>query len=165
MRALRVDKMTYAALEATLRIYDRGVADQEVPVIRGIAAGLEQIRERANQFAAALAARSYFKTYFKIGLEEGQSLIGGGSAPGVHLPTMLVTLESSDLSASMIEVRLRSAKPPVIARTERDRVVIDLRTVAPDEEPMIIHALETIAAEGAGEAASLGVQPGAWRLD
>ena len=165
MRALRVDKMTYAALEATLRIYDRGVADQEVPVIRGIAAGLEQIRERANQFAAALAARSYFKTYFKIGLEEGQSLIGGGSAPGVCLPTMLVTVQSSDLSASMIEVRLRSAKPPVIARTERDRVVIDLRTVAPDEEPMIIQALETIAAEGGGKAASLGVQPGAWRLD
>jgi len=165
MRALRVDKMTYAALEATLRIYDRGVADQEVPVIRGIAAGLDQIRERANQFAAGLAARSYLRTFFKIGLEEGQSLIGGGSAPGVCLPTMLVTVQSSDLSASMIEVRLRSAKPPVIARTERDRVVIDLRTVAQDEEPMIIQALETIAAEGGGFAASLGVQPGAWRLD
>src|SRR5215469_16608693 len=161
MRALRVDKMTYAALEATLRIYDRGVADQEVPVIRGIAAGLDQIRERTTRFARALAANPCFK----IGLEEGQTLIGGGSAPGVGLPTVLITIESSGLSASMLESELRLGQLPVITRTERDRVVIDLRTVSPDEESMIIQALESISSKAGGQAASLGAQTGARSLD
>jgi L-seryl-tRNA(Ser) seleniumtransferase len=161
MRALRVDKMTYAALEATLRLYDRGVAGQDVPVIRGIAASLEQVQERATRFARLLAANPSFK----VGLEDGQSLIGGGSAPGVHLPTVLVTVDSSDLSASTIESKLRLAQPPVIVRTERDRVVIDLRTVTPEEESMIIQALELISAAGVDKAASQSAQTGARSLD
>jgi len=147
MRALRVDKMTYAGLEATLRLYDRGVADREVPVIRGISASIEQVGERAAGFANLLAARSRLKT----GLEEGQTVIGGGSAPGVHLPTVLVTIESAELSASTIESMLRTADIPIIARTERDRVVIDLRTVAPDEESLIIQAIESISASDQGQ--------------
>jgi L-seryl-tRNA(Ser) seleniumtransferase len=161
MRALRVDKMTYAALEATLRLYDRGVPDQEVPIIHGIAAGLDQVKERATRFAAIMAANRYFK----IALEEGQSLIGGGSAPGICLPTILITIESSDLSASMIESRLRLGEPPVITRTERDRVVIDLRTVSPDEESLIIKALESISARGDDGNASVAAQTGARGLE
>jgi L-seryl-tRNA(Ser) seleniumtransferase len=141
MRALRVDKVTFAALESTLRIYDRGAARAEVPVIRAIAAGTDLIQERASRFATLLAG----KNLFKVGLEQGQSVIGGGSAPGINLPTILVTIESSDISASAIESLLRSRDIPVIARTEKDRVVIDLRTVAPDEESIIIEALEAIS--------------------
>jgi L-seryl-tRNA(Ser) seleniumtransferase len=142
MRALRVDKLTYAALEATLRLYDRGVAQADVPVIRAIAAGIDQVQERAARFAGLLAGKSPFK----VGLEPGESVIGGGSAPGIKLPTMLVTIESSDLSASTIESLLRGREIPVIARTEKDRLLIDLRTVSPDEESTIIEALEAISA-------------------
>jgi L-seryl-tRNA(Ser) seleniumtransferase len=142
--------MTYAALEATLRLYDRGIAEQEVPVIRSVAAPMAQIEERAIRFASLLSANSLFKTT----LEQGQSVIGGGSAPGVYLPTVLVTIESSELSASTIESMLRSGELPVIARTERDCVVIDLRTVAPDEESRIIQAFELIAARAVDKPAS-----------
>ena len=142
MRALRVDKLTYAALEATLRLYDRGAAQADVPVIRAIAAGIDQVKERAARFAGLLAGKSLFK----VGLEPGESVIGGGSAPGIKLPTILVTIETADLSASTIESLLRGREIPVIARTEKDRVLIDLRTVAPDEESTIIEALEAISA-------------------
>jgi len=151
MRALRVDKMTYAALEATLRLYDRGVADQEVPVIRGISARIEQVKERAARFATLLAARSGLRT----GLEEGQTVIGGGSAPGVRLPTVVVTVESTELSAATIESMLRGSEIPIIARTEKDRVVIDLRTVAPGDESLIIQTIESISAQNRDKAASL----------
>jgi L-seryl-tRNA(Ser) seleniumtransferase len=145
MRALRVDKLTYAALEATLRLYDRGIAQSEVPVIGRIAATIDQVEERATRFASLLAA----KNLFRVSLEPGQTVIGGGSAPGVSLPTILVTIESPDYSASVIESLLRSREIPVIARTERDRVLIDLRTVAPDEESIIIEALEAISSSPA----------------
>src|SRR5215831_3376486 len=148
MRALRVDKMTYAALEATLRLYDRGVADQEVPVIRGISARIEQVKERAARFATLLAARSGLRT----GLEEGQTVIGGGSAPGVRLPTVVVTLESTELSAATIESMLRGFVIHDTARTEKDRVVIDLRTVAPGDESLIIQTIESISAQNRDKA-------------
>src|SRR5262249_8773495 len=148
MRALRVDKVTYAALEATLRIYDRGLAEQEVPVIRAIACRLEQVRLRAARFASLLAGHSRFK----IALEEGQTVIGGGSAPGARLPTVLVTIESADLSASTVESLLRQAETPVVAPTDNEPVVIDLRTVGPDEESLIIRAFQSIS-EFAGHTA------------
>jgi L-seryl-tRNA(Ser) seleniumtransferase len=151
MRALRVDKMTYAALEATLRLYDRGVAVEEVPVIRAIAMSLEQVEGRAECFASRLDARTVFKTT----LEEGQTVIGGGSAPGVNLPTVLVTLEAVELSASAIESLLRLREVPIIARTEKGRITIDLRTVLPDEESIIIEALESISSQVKDEVATL----------
>jgi len=150
MRALRVDKMTYAALEATLRLYDRGIASEEVPVIRAMAASAEQIESRAERFASRLTGISGFKAV----VEAGQTVIGGGSAPGAHLETALVLIESPDLSASTIEAMLRRAENPVIVRTEKDRVVIDLRTVAPSEEALILEALESISAR-TGDTAAL----------
>ncbi|MCI0485556.1 MAG: L-seryl-tRNA(Sec) selenium transferase [Blastocatellia bacterium] len=139
MRALRVDKMTYAAIEATLRLYERGAAHRDVPVIRAIAATRDRVAERAERFSEDVEKRTEGRV--RASLEEGASVIGGGSAPEVKLATVLVALESNELSARSIEEMLRGHAIPVIARTERDRVMIDLRTVAEDEESIILDAL------------------------
>ena len=143
MRALRVDKMTYSALEATLRLYDRGAAVSEVPVIRAIAATTGEIAERAAGFKDMIESRSAFAAE----LRSGNSVIGGGSAPGAVLKTVLVVIHHKSMSADKIEGFLRAHKTPVISRVEDGRVVIDLRTVAPDEEAIIIDALVSAAGE------------------
>lgn len=143
MRALRVDKLTYAALEATLRLYERNVAQEHVPVIRAMAMEPGELRERAARFCELLAQAT--QGSMRAEIEEGDSVIGGGSAPEVKLPTALVAIRQEGLSASAVATRLRSHCTPIIARTERDRVLIDLRTVAADEEESIIEALAAIA--------------------
>jgi L-seryl-tRNA(Ser) seleniumtransferase len=138
MRALRVDKLTYAAIEATLRIYDRGAAPAEVPVIRSIAATTEELRTRAQRFVQKIASGG---GRVRATLEDGTSVIGGGSAPEIGLPSVLIGVSDGQLSATELEMRLRENCIPIIARTERDRVVLDLRTVAPEEESIIVEAL------------------------
>ncbi|HWP44971.1 MAG TPA: L-seryl-tRNA(Sec) selenium transferase [Blastocatellia bacterium] len=153
MRALRVDKMTYAALEATLRIYERGAAESEVPVISRIAARSGDIAFRAERLAAEVTRATSGR--MKATLEEGASVIGGGAAPEVKLQTVLVALEDGELSAAGLEQRLRDNSIPIIARTERGRVLIDLRTVREDEEAIIIEALARIAQPAPQSAASI----------
>jgi L-seryl-tRNA(Ser) seleniumtransferase len=153
MRALRVDKMTYAGIEATLRLYERGAATSEVPVIRAIAMTREQIGTRAAELGDAIARASNGR--LKATLEEGASVIGGGSAPEVRLPTILVALEDAELSAASLEERLRGHRVPIIARTERDRVLIDVRTVLPGEEAIILEAVAALAQPAPEIAASV----------
>ena len=135
MRALRADKMTYAALEATLEEYAAGRAAETVPVARMIAAGPEEIGRRAAALATALSSRGVPATVI-----EGVSTVGGGSAPGSALPTRLVALMHSE-PADAVEARLRVAEPPVIARIENDRVVLDLRTVPPERDQQLAEIL------------------------
>lgn len=153
MRALRVDKLTYGALEATLRIYERGAAENDIPVISLIAARLGDIAARAERFAGSVAQATLGRV--KASLEEGVSVIGGGSAPEVKLPTVLVALEDNELSAAALEQRLRHNSIPIIARTERDRVIVDLRTVRVDEEAIIVDALARLAQPSPQSAASM----------
>ncbi|HEX8087476.1 MAG TPA: L-seryl-tRNA(Sec) selenium transferase [Blastocatellia bacterium] len=143
MRALRVDKLTYAALEATLRLYERGVADREVPVIRAISATRDEVAERASRLSRAIMQLT--RGRLRASLEEGYSVIGGGSAPQVALATVLVALRDDELSAAAIEERLRKHKIPIITRTERGLVMIDLRTVSDDEEAIILGAVAALA--------------------
>jgi L-seryl-tRNA(Ser) seleniumtransferase len=143
MRALRVDKMTYAGLEATLKLYERGVAQTAVPVIRAMAMTQQEIEERAENFQERLHNRA--NSGLKIVLEEGDSIIGGGSAPEVKLPTVLIAVTGHELSVATIEQQLRNHTTPVIVRTERERILIDLRTVASSEEETILDALAAIA--------------------
>ena len=142
-RALRVDKLTYAALEATLRLYERGVAHERVPVIRALAATLDELRARAAHFCESVMQATDGR--MRMAVEDGDSVIGGGAAPEVRLPTALVALAAEGLSAAIVTERLRAHAIPIIARTERDRVLIDLRTVAADEEAIILDALAGIA--------------------
>lgn len=152
MRALRVDKLTYAAMEATLRLYERGAALSDVPVIRAITASREEIKSRATQFAVKV--RQVTNDSMSATIHDGVSMVGGGSAPEVGLPTVLVALASNEMSAASIEERLRRHSVPVIARTERDRVMIDLRTVAHEEEAIILDAIAALVQPATAGAAS-----------
>jgi L-seryl-tRNA(Ser) seleniumtransferase len=131
MRALRVDKLTYAALEATLEAHAIGRRD-EVPVIRMLGLSAADVGKRAETLAASLAANGW-----RTRVIDGVSTIGGGSAPGAELRTRLVQLERDGLSADQIEERLRTLDPPVIARIQDDRVVLDLRTVLPEQDDVL----------------------------
>jgi len=133
MRALRVDKLTYAALEATLEAHAIGHSADAVPVQRMLRMTAAEIGRRADALAAALNAAGW-----RARVVDGLSTIGGGSAPGAELPTRLVEIQRDGMSADQIERQLRSLDPPVIARIEDDRVVMDLRTVlAADDQDLV----------------------------
>jgi L-seryl-tRNA(Ser) seleniumtransferase len=138
-RALRVDKLAYAALEATLGAYLKGTQFEEVPTLRMIAAGEADIRERAEKFVASIAAGGV-----NLSIAEGESVIGGGSAPDVKPRTALISIDVAGFRAAEVESRLRSNEPPVITRIEGDRVIIDLRTVEPSEETELARAVAAL---------------------
>ena len=140
MRALRVDKMIYAALEATLVEYAAGRAQTTVPVQRMLTTTADAVRARAATVAAAIASAAGWRA----DLVSGMSAIGGGSAPGVELPTWLIAIAKDGLSADALEARLRSLTPPVITRIADGRVTIDLRTVAPDQDALLVSLLRAL---------------------
>jgi len=135
-RALRVDKLTYAALGATLRAWVTGRLG-DLPVARMIRMTPSAIAERAEALAKALES-----TGWRTELLPGESVVGGGSTPGQTLPTMLVAISTG--STAELERRLRAGSPPVIARVEQDRLLIDLRTVFPEQETMLLAALKQV---------------------
>ncbi len=140
MRALRVDKLTYAALEATLVEYAAGRASASVPVQRMLTATPDAILERARRLAQALERLKDWR----VEIVEGTSTIGGGSAPGFGLRTWTVAASKSGLSANALEQRLRELATPVVARIQDDRVHFDLRTVGPDQDDTLLHLLSTL---------------------
>jgi L-seryl-tRNA(Ser) seleniumtransferase len=140
-RALRVDKLTIAALEATLQSYQRAAFD-EIPALRMIRISQPEIRRRATQFVEGIGAS--LPPSALLELQEGFSVIGGGATPDQQLRTVLIAIASQNYSAASLEQRLRTAPKhaaPVIARIESDRVVLDLRTVSPEEENELAAAL------------------------
>jgi L-seryl-tRNA(Ser) seleniumtransferase len=139
-RALRVDKLTYAALEATLLAYVKRDHDA-IPTLRMMRLTREEIRRRAEALAAKAASS---KLHAEI--IDGESLIGGGAAPSSVLPTRLIALSCAGLSADEFAGRLRASEPPVIARVEDGRVLLDLRTVFPEQDEFVATALHQIAA-------------------
>jgi L-seryl-tRNA(Ser) seleniumtransferase len=146
MRALRVDKMTYAALEATLGEYATGRSVETVPVQRMLYASADAIRNRATLLVAELKKIDGWSAQ----LVEGSSAVGGGSAPGVRLPTWLVAVERAGVTADALESGLRGSKPPVIARIEHDRVLLDLRTVLTDQDGVLFDVLEHLSCFSGG---------------
>src|SRR5579859_4208988 len=145
-RALRVDKLTYAALEATLLAYVRqDVA--AIPALRMIYASAEDVRSRAESFVLRLGKLPGME----IEVVEGRSLIGGGAAPDATLPTFLIAVSSDRCSPDELQSSLRAQAPPVIARIEDDRLVLDLRTVFVEEEETLLNVFRkavTSQAEG-----------------
>ena len=155
-RALRVDKMIYAALETVLLAYVRGRAQVDLPVARMIALSRDALEERARRLVERLGPHAGGR--LEIGLQEGVSLLGGGSAPEEGLPTMLIAVRAKGLSPRAVEERLRLGPVPVIARIESDRVLLDLRTVQEGQEPLVEAALRALAeADTAGAGGSLRV--------
>ncbi len=134
-RALRVDKTILQILESTLRalLLERW---ERVPSLRMIMLDAEQIRERAEKIVAELEG-------LRATVVEGTSVIGGGSTPDQALPTYLIAVESDEVAA--MERRLRGGDPAVVGRIEDERLLLDLRTVFPEEEPLLAKALLSAA--------------------
>jgi L-seryl-tRNA(Ser) seleniumtransferase len=149
-RALRVDKLTIAALEVTLKSYLRGALD-EIPALRMIRLSAAEIGSRAEQLLAKL--RPLLPDDVAIQIREGVSVIGGGSTPDQNLPTSLIAIASPRISARQLEENMRrpelqvpgpgkSISPiPVIGRIEDEQLILDLRTVQIEEEPELIARL------------------------
>ena len=134
-RALRVDKLIYAALEATLLAYVRRDHDA-VPTLRMMRLTKEAIGKRAEELAARIATPT-----LKVEVRDGESVLGGGAAPSSSLPTRVLAITVDGLSADDLSARLRASDPPVIARVEEGRVIMDLRTVFLEQDPVIEKAL------------------------
>lgn len=171
MRACRVDKLTYSALEATLLEYAAGRATSTVPVaamaampaaaIRGRAealcervarGGIGTTRDTTHDTAAGADAADAAQTplALTLAIEPGVSTIGGGSAPGSSLPTWLVAIRSDDAGADTIEAALRASDPPVVARIADRRVLLDLRTVLPEQDAILARTIADLARRGHG---------------
>lgn len=144
-RALRVDKLRIAALEATLDAYAREASPGEVPVHRLIALSSQEIEERAEAFVQRLRLATV-NGDLRLEIVAGESAIGGGSAPTSRLPTVLISLIHSRLTPNQIEAALRHSDPPVIARIVDDHVSLDLRTVVPSEESDLERAVLSLSA-------------------
>ena len=143
-RALRADKLRYAALEATLDAYARDASAREIPVHRLIALSSQEMEERAEALVQRLR-RPTGDGDLQVEIVAGESAIGGGSAPTSRLPTLLISLTHNRLSPNQLEAALRDSDPPVIARIVDDRVLLDLRTVFPNEEPDLERAVLSFA--------------------
>jgi L-seryl-tRNA(Ser) seleniumtransferase len=134
-RALRVDTLTITALEATVALYLRRDLNA-IPALRMISLAKEEIAARAARLAGRIAALPGFQAE----LEDGQSLIGGGSTPGQSLPTKLIAITHTRYSATELEELLRKNPSPIITRVERERVLLDLRTVFESQEENVFQA-------------------------
>jgi L-seryl-tRNA(Ser) seleniumtransferase len=144
MRAIRIDKMTLAALETTLRHYQRGQAETHIPIWRMITMPLAHITERATNWL------TYLHTHgINAHLQRGESTIGGGSLPGEIQPTTLLALDAAILPCPITELaqRLRQHTPPIIARISRDTLLLDPRTVLEEQDSIVQHALIEIVCE------------------
>jgi L-seryl-tRNA(Ser) seleniumtransferase len=142
-RALRVDKLTYAALEATLLAYVKRDHDA-VPVLRMMRLSKDDIAARAGAMVSRVESSQGKSTRLKLELLDGESVIGGGAAPSATLATRLITLTHADLSADELSARLRASDPPIIARVEEGRVLLDLRTVFPEQDANLATALASL---------------------
>ena len=139
-RAVRIDKTRLAALAATLVHYLKGEATEKIPVWRMISADLKDIERRAQTWAKPLGGM--------VKVISGETMVGGGSLPGGSLPTKLVAIQGGKkLSVKTIAERLRQRDFPVIGRISEDTLLLDPRTVLPEEDDIVIKAIREIASK------------------
>ncbi|RPI79756.1 MAG: L-seryl-tRNA(Sec) selenium transferase [Desulfobacteraceae bacterium] len=143
-RALRIDKLTLVALEETLKIYrDENRAVKEIPTLAMIAAPYKTLRAKARRLLKMIGPLE--TSHFKIELMDGHSMIGGGALPQQELPTCLISLIPGTLSAVDLEQRLRTrSDPPIISRIEKDRALLDVRTIQDREIPLVARAVRSL---------------------
>lgn len=142
MRALRIDKLSLAALEATLRLYSAPFDPvSEIPVLRMLAEPVADVHHRATLLADALSGIGIKG----VGVEKSAALVGGGSLPEQDLPSFAVAVRLPALSPDQLMAALRHSDMPVIGRIERAHVMLDMRTVSDGELPLIVTALERIS--------------------
>jgi L-seryl-tRNA(Ser) seleniumtransferase len=141
-RALRVDKLSLAVLEATLEAHRRGAAMAEVPVLKMLSQTRAEIEQRANNLIQILQRQTVGLDFSTI---NGVSAIGGGSGPDTHPPTTLIAINSQQRSVDEIAQALRLGNPAIISRIADNLVLLDLRTVEPNEEPDLLNAFVRLA--------------------
>lgn len=139
-RALRVDKLTLAVLEATLESHRRGTSVKDIPTLQMLSLSRDEIDARAKSMVESLSQRPT-DSQLMVAIEDGTSAVGGGSGPTTNPATVLISLRHANLSEDEIQRRLRLSSTPVITRIADGRVLIDLRTVAPEEESELLDAI------------------------
>jgi L-seryl-tRNA(Ser) seleniumtransferase len=142
-RALRVDKLIYATLEATLLAYVKHDHDA-IPVLRMMRFSKDEIARRAEGVVSQAASLQGKPAVLKFELIDGESVIGGGAAPSAVLPTRLIAVTHDKLCADEITARLRASVPLIIARVDEGRVLFDLRTVFPEQDANLSAALASL---------------------
>jgi L-seryl-tRNA(Ser) seleniumtransferase len=141
-RALRIDKFTIAALEATLYAYEAGTALETIPTLRMLTEPLGSIRRRARRILARLGADTQRALGARV--VESRSQVGGGALPTVELPTAALALGTPDRPAERLDEALRSGRPPVLGRLLDDRLLLDCRTVLPTDVPALATRLSAL---------------------
>lgn len=148
-RAVRIDKLSLAALEATLRSYldgEKGLGT--IPALAMITCPIEEIRQRAERVQAGLQAQA--PPSVRVTIEEQRSEVGGGALPAASLPTYCIAIQSPQIAPNRLEAALRGADPAVVGRIKGERVLLDLRTVREDEVGPLIGAVGPILAREVG---------------
>ena len=141
-RALRSDKLRLAALEATLDAHQRNAALEEIPALHMLALPANEIEDRANLIIHQITGNG--SNALRASVLSGESAIGGGAGPTTAPPTSLIALTHERLSAQEIETLLRKSTPPIISRISDGKVLLDIRTVFPDEESHLVDSLRRI---------------------
>ncbi len=144
-RALRIDKFTIAALEATLTAYEAGTACETVPTLERLTEPLTAVTARARRVLRGLGPAVAERLTARV--VEDRSQVGGGALPTVELPTAGVAVGATDAAARALDVALRGGDPPVIGRLVDDRLFLDCRTVLPGQVAALVKALVGAAAE------------------
>jgi len=147
-RALRVDKMTLAALEVTLRLYrDEREAVQKIPTLRMVTTSLEELERRA-EILATLILEADVEHQLDVKTQPALSQVGGGSLPALEFMSRAVSVRSATMSAHSIESALRGNSPPIIGRIESDQVLLDVRTLQPGDDLHIQDAFRSLLKRG-----------------
>ena len=145
-RALRIDKLTLAALESTLILYlDEERAIKEIPTLRMLTLDQATLRQRGRRLMRSLP--SPLPTKIECTLKEDVSQVGGGARPLQDLPTFALAIKPVEFSVNALEEQLRKGEPPVVARISRDELILDLRTVSDGEIPVLARRLGEVIEE------------------
>lgn len=141
MRALRVDKMTLAALAATLRLYrDPQQALQQIPLLSLVSTSIQNLQNRAERLAPQMASSEAVATAEAV---PDKAQLGGGSVPAQEIPTWCIALTAQGQSIDRLAEALRNGKPAVMGRVNRDRLLLDLRSVLPEQDQLLLEAVAT----------------------
>jgi L-seryl-tRNA(Ser) seleniumtransferase len=142
-RALRIDKLTLAALESTLFIYlDEKKAMEEIPTLRMLSVDTGPLKRRGRRLLKRLSGMMIKKITFTI--KEDLSQVGGGALPLQELPTIVVAIKPHDISVNSLEENLRKEEPPIISRISKEELILDMRTVFDEEIPFLAAGIEKV---------------------
>jgi L-seryl-tRNA(Ser) seleniumtransferase len=140
-RALRIDKLTLAALESTLLLYfDEKKAMEEIPTLRMLSLDTKWLKRRGKRLLKRLSGMA--EQRLAVSLKEDVSQVGGGALPLQELPTIVVAVKPFDLSVNGLEEILRKGDPPIISRISKEELILDMRTIFDEEIPLLAGGIE-----------------------